>query len=55
MAAGLADKRRVVRGGSFDNNDRNARCACRNHNDTFNNNVGFRVAASHASPICKES
>jgi hypothetical protein len=34
-----------VRGGSWNNNRRNARCAYRNRNvpDNFNNNVGFRV------------
>jgi hypothetical protein len=44
----------VLRGGSFLNNDRNARCAYRNDNDidNFNNNIGFRVVvASHASLI----
>ncbi|MCL4528934.1 MAG: hypothetical protein M1282_05940 [Chloroflexi bacterium] len=45
---------RVLRGGSFNNNHRNARCAYRNDNDinNLNNNTGFRVVASHASPIC---
>jgi formylglycine-generating enzyme required for sulfatase activity len=40
----------VLRGGSFLNNDRNARCAYRNDNDidNFNNNIGFRVVV--ASP-----
>ncbi|MBI5842093.1 MAG: SUMF1/EgtB/PvdO family nonheme iron enzyme [Chloroflexi bacterium] len=58
-------QRRVLRGGSFINNERNARCACRNDNDiaNFNNNIGFRVVvASHASlffegfkglPLCR--
>lgn len=34
-----------TRGGSWNNNRRNARCAYRNdnHPDNFNNNVGFRV------------
>jgi hypothetical protein len=34
-----------VRGGSWNNNRRNVRCAYRNRNvpDNFNNNVGFRV------------
>ncbi|NWG05951.1 MAG: SUMF1/EgtB/PvdO family nonheme iron enzyme [Chloroflexi bacterium] len=46
-------QRRVLRGGSFNNNSRNARCACRNRNnpDNLNNNIGFRVAASHFSPV----
>ncbi|HKZ85902.1 MAG TPA: SUMF1/EgtB/PvdO family nonheme iron enzyme [Anaerolineae bacterium] len=41
---------RVVRGGSWNNNRRNCRAACRNRNDpaNFDNNVGFRVALSHA-------
>ena len=35
----------MVRGGSFNNNERNARCAYRNNNqpDNRNNNLGFRV------------
>jgi hypothetical protein len=38
----------VLRGGSWNNNQRNARCAIRNRNipDNFNNNVGFRVVVS---------
>jgi len=41
-------RRRVVRGGAFNNNQRNVRCAYRNRNDpdNRNNNVGFRVVAS---------
>ena len=42
--------RRVVRGGSWNNNPINARAAYRNHNapDNRNNNIGFRlVCASH--------
>jgi len=55
MLAGLAENdARVLRGGAFNNNDRNARCAYRNRNDPHNewNNTGFRVVvgASHASP-----
>ncbi|MCR4406306.1 MAG: SUMF1/EgtB/PvdO family nonheme iron enzyme [Anaerolineae bacterium] len=49
---GAGSKRaRVLRGGSWNNNERNARCACRNHNDpdNFNNNIGFRVVAAHDS------
>jgi hypothetical protein len=36
-----------MRGGSWNNNRRNARCAYRNRNnpDNFNNNVGFRVVS----------
>lgn len=41
--------RRVVRGGSFDNNQNNVRCAYRNRNnpDNRNNNVGFRIVRAH--------
>jgi hypothetical protein len=40
----------VLRGGSWNNDQRNARCAVRNRNDpdNFNNNVGFRVVVSIA-------
>ena len=40
---------RVVRGGSWINNQRNVRCAYRNRNnpDNRNNNQGFRVVVSH--------
>lgn len=43
---------RVVRGGSWNNNRNNARCANRNRNnpDNFNNNQGFRVVLSHIFP-----
>jgi len=39
---------RVLRGGSFNNNRRNARCAYRNRNnpDNLNRNNGFRVVVS---------
>ncbi|MBC8331528.1 MAG: SUMF1/EgtB/PvdO family nonheme iron enzyme [Anaerolineae bacterium] len=42
---------RVVRGGSWINTNRNARCAYRNRNnpDNRNNNIGFRVILSIAS------
>ena len=43
---------RVVRGGSWNNNERNARCAYRNNNhpDNRNDNVGWRcVVVSHDS------
>lgn len=39
-----------MRGGSFNNNDRNVRCACRNNNINPNNNVGLRVASHGFSP-----
>ncbi len=44
-------KRRVLRGGSFDNNQQNARCAYRNNNhpNNWNNNIGFRVVV-HSLP-----
>jgi hypothetical protein len=44
----------VLRGGSFNNNRQNARCANRNANHpvNLNDNIGFRLAASHASPRC---
>ncbi|MBK8783146.1 MAG: SUMF1/EgtB/PvdO family nonheme iron enzyme [Anaerolineales bacterium] len=40
--------RRVLRGGSFNNNDRNVRCAYRNRNNpnNRNNNIGFRVVCA---------
>jgi hypothetical protein len=39
-----------LRGGSWINNNRNARCANRNRNipDNYNNNVGFRLVVSIA-------
>jgi hypothetical protein len=47
---GRAIVTRVVRGGSWNNNQRNARCAYRNRNipDNYNNNLGFRVVMSIA-------
>jgi len=36
----------VLRGGSFNNNQRNARCAYRNRNDIANRNNGFRVVVA---------
>jgi hypothetical protein len=40
---------RVLRGGSFNNDQRNARCAYRNRNNpnNRNNNNGFRVVLAH--------
>lgn len=46
-----AGVKRVVRGGSWNNNGRNVRSAIRNRNepDNRNNNLGFRLAlARHA-------
>jgi hypothetical protein len=42
----------VLRGGSWNNNRNNARCAYRNRNnpDNFNNNIGFRVVLSTPLP-----
>jgi formylglycine-generating enzyme required for sulfatase activity len=39
----------VLRGGAFNNNQNNARCAYRNRNNpnNRNNNIGFRVVVSH--------
>ena len=37
---------RVVRGGSFDNNDHNQRCGNRNNNDGARPWVGFRLAST---------
>lgn len=52
-AAGTAGNCRVLRGGSFINNEDNARCAIRNRNnpDNRNRNNGVRVgvAAAHSS------
>ncbi|MBM4467633.1 MAG: hypothetical protein FJ014_19115 [Chloroflexi bacterium] len=46
---GQAEGDRVLRGGSWNNNQNNARCAYRNRNnpDNSNNNIGFRVVVSH--------
>ncbi|MDN3635588.1 SUMF1/EgtB/PvdO family nonheme iron enzyme [Neolewinella lacunae] len=44
---------RVQRGGSWNNNARNCRCAYRNNRrpDNRNNNLGFRLAApAHPRP-----
>jgi hypothetical protein len=42
---------RVVRGGSWNNNQRNARCACRNRNvpANYEMNIGLRVVVSITS------
>ena len=53
--AGLAENpARVLRGGSYNNEGRRARCAVRNNNNpnNRNDNIGFRVVVrvgSHAS------
>ncbi|MBE9140828.1 hypothetical protein IQ254_27125 [Nodosilinea sp. LEGE 07088] len=43
----------MLRGGSWNNNPRNCRSACRNNNnpDARNNNNGFRVVCSAASAL----
>lgn len=49
MLWGCAQKdSRMLRGGSFNNNPQNVRCAYRNNNnpDNRNNNNGFRVIVS---------
>ena len=47
---------RVWRGGSFNNNEDNLRCAYRNRNNpnNFNDNNGFRVAVAHVFPCAPE-
>ena len=50
---------RVLRGGAFNNNDVNLRCAYRNNNNpnNRNDNIGFRVVVrgvSHASQLESE-
>ncbi|MDQ3006674.1 MAG: SUMF1/EgtB/PvdO family nonheme iron enzyme [Chloroflexota bacterium] len=52
MAGQAENVIRVLRGGAFNNNERNVRCAYRNRNNPNNRNkdIGFRVVvASHAS------
>jgi hypothetical protein len=47
--------RRVLRGGSFNNNQRNVRCAYRNRNNpnNRNRNNGFRVVVAHDFPYAR--
>ncbi|MBO3461739.1 SUMF1/EgtB/PvdO family nonheme iron enzyme [Aetokthonos hydrillicola] len=47
----------MLRGGSWNNNPRNCRSACRNNNDpdNRNNNIGFRVVVSAASAALCQS
>ncbi|RDE49989.1 MAG: hypothetical protein DVS81_13600 [Candidatus Accumulibacter meliphilus] len=49
----IAGDSRVLRGGSWNNNGRNARCANRNRNepDNRNQNIGFRFAPAQASQV----
>ncbi|MBI5304351.1 MAG: SUMF1/EgtB/PvdO family nonheme iron enzyme [Chloroflexi bacterium] len=55
LGAGLTgNETRVLRGGSWNNNQNNVRAACRNRNhpNNRNDNIGFRVVAGrHGSPI----
>ena len=46
----------LLRGGSWNNNPRNCRSACRNHNQpgNANNNVGFRVVCLPQHPSMTE-
>ena len=55
---GLVKDTRVLRGGSFNNNRRNARCAYRNRNNpnNWNDNNGFRVGVvSHIFAFFQKS
>ncbi|MCS6847951.1 MAG: hypothetical protein RMN52_09580 [Anaerolineae bacterium] len=49
---GPADEARVLRGGAFNNNTDNVRCANRDRNNpnNRNDNNGFRVCALHIFP-----
>ena len=40
----------MLRGGSWNNNRDNARCACRNDNNPDNDNNGFRLATRASRP-----
>jgi formylglycine-generating enzyme required for sulfatase activity len=48
FAGDAGEVRRVLRGGSWNNNERNVRAANRNNNEpsNSNNNIGFRCARS---------
>jgi len=56
LVRGQADGTRVLRGGAFNNNENNARCAYRNNNqpDERNNNIGFRLVVAHDFPCMPE-
>ncbi|MEM7554250.1 MAG: SUMF1/EgtB/PvdO family nonheme iron enzyme [Cyanobacteria bacterium P01_A01_bin.84] len=47
----------MLRGGSWNNNPRNCRCAYRNRNerDNTNNNIGFRVVVASPSTLMCQS
>ncbi len=53
VVRGLSKSNRVLRGGAFNNNDRNVRAAYRNQNNpnNRNHNNGFRVGVLHTFPI----
>ena len=53
---GQDERLRVVRGGAYNNEARNVRCAYRNRNNPHNrnDNQGFRVVVSHAFPCNKK-
>ena len=53
--AGLAYRWRVLRGGSFNNERDNLRCAYRNNNppDNHDHNLGFRVVRAAGGGACK--
>lgn len=48
LLRGQTQRCRVLRGGAFNNNENNVRCAVRNRNNPNNRNmnIGFRVVAS---------
>lgn len=41
---------RVIRGGTWNNNENNVRVSIRNNNNNGNNNIGFRCAQDSAKP-----
>ncbi|MFM6058740.1 MAG: SUMF1/EgtB/PvdO family nonheme iron enzyme [Microcystis sp.] len=45
----------MLRGGSWNNNPENCRCAYRNRNnpDNRNNNIGLRLVASSSAFLCQ--
>jgi hypothetical protein len=52
VGAGRSGAGRALRGGSWNSNSRNVRCANRNANDPANrnDNIGFRCARIHQGP-----
>jgi formylglycine-generating enzyme required for sulfatase activity len=49
VVAGAGRRDRVLRGGAFNNNQNNVRCAYRRNNNPNNRNTnnGFRIIVSH--------